>query len=178
MIFSTGGHIWASSPCWMSSTESGLVNYEDLPSTLFDKCVLLHFHEVVILLIRGQQKGGGWGSNSCGDSSHDCCGCCWIRHDSSWSALLQDRLCRAYEWRVQTSLLQELVRITAVYKTIVHVVELKLVGRSKRWGCHFWANLTRRCGAAPLRCLVPWWAPGSSGRWKGLLRNRAMSWKT
>lgn len=54
-------------------------------------------------------------------------------------------------------------------------LEQIVAGQSKHLSCFSWASLTYRCGAAPLRCLVPWWAPGSSGRWKGLLRNRAMS---
>ena len=37
------------------------------------------------------------------------------------------------------------------------------------------SNITVACMAAPLRCHVPWWAPGSSGQWKVLLRNCAMS---
>lgn len=37
------------------------------------------------------------------------------------------------------------------------------------------SNITVAPVAAPLRCHVPWWAPGSSGQWKVLLRNCAMS---
>lgn len=55
------------------------------------------------------------------------------------------------------------------------VLELNVAAQCEGF---LWAGLTCRCGAAPLGCLVPRWAPGSSGRWKGLLRSRAMSRKT